>query len=39
MDGFAASWARDRRFEPQMDDDTRKARLKGWKRAVERTLS
>lgn len=36
---FADRWARDRRFEPQMDAKTRKAKLKGWKDAVKRTLS
>ncbi len=36
---FAKSWALDRRFRPQMDDKTRKAKLKGWKGAVSRTLS
>ncbi|MCU0831518.1 MAG: glycerol kinase GlpK [Rhizobiaceae bacterium] len=39
MDGFAESWARDRRFAPQMDAATRKAKLKGWQDAVRRTLS
>ncbi|MCO6185132.1 glycerol kinase GlpK [Rhizobium sp. L1K21] len=38
-DEFSKSWARDRRFEPQMDEKTRKAKLKGWKDAVRRTLS
>ena len=37
--GFAAAWARDRRFEPDMDDKTRNAKLKGWRNAVKRTLS
>ncbi len=37
--GFAATWKRDRSFEPAMDDKTRKAKLKGWHKAVERTLS
>ncbi|RUT31047.1 glycerol kinase [Arsenicitalea aurantiaca] len=36
---FAARWARDRRFEPQMDAKTRKAKLNGWRDAVRRTLS
>ncbi|KQY15310.1 glycerol kinase GlpK [Rhizobium sp. Root482] len=36
---FAASWARDRRFEPQMDEKTRSGKLKGWRNAVKRTLS
>ena len=37
--GFARNWARDRRFEPQMDAATRTAKLKGWHDAVQRTLS
>ena len=36
---FAKSWARDKRFEPQMDEKTRTAKVKGWKNAVKRTLS
>ncbi|MEY9162709.1 glycerol kinase [Sinorhizobium fredii] len=35
---FSKSWARDRRFEPQMDGTTRKGKLKGWRSAVKRTL-
>jgi len=38
-EGFAASWKRDRRFEPQMDADTRARKLAGWRDAVRRTLS
>lgn len=37
--GFAAEWALDRRFEPQMDEATRSRRYAGWKDAVKRTLS
>jgi glycerol kinase len=37
-EGFAASWRRDRRFEPAMDEGTRTAKLKAWKAAVKRTL-
>ncbi|PTM92730.1 glycerol kinase GlpK [Mycoplana dimorpha] len=37
--GIAGSWARDRRFEPQMDQTTRAAKVAGWKDAVRRTLS
>ena len=37
--GFPANWALDRRFEPQMDPETRKRRVAGWKDAVARTLS
>ena len=36
---FAKTWARERRFEPQMDDEVRNARLAGWSDAVSRTLS
>ena len=38
-DGFAAAWARDRRFTPEMDEKTRGAKIRGWKDAVRRTLS
>ena len=37
--GFAATWARDHRFEPEMDEKTRKAKIAGWNDAVRRTLS
>ncbi|MBE0414763.1 glycerol kinase GlpK [Yoonia sp.] len=37
--GFAAQWALDRRFKPQMDTVTRDRRYAGWKDAVARTLS
>ncbi|MDL2409319.1 glycerol kinase GlpK [Rhizobium calliandrae] len=36
---FAKAWARDRRFEPDMDEKTRTMKLKGWRDAVRRTLS
>lgn len=36
---FAKTWARERCFEPQMDERTRTSRLRGWKDAVRRTLS
>jgi glycerol kinase len=36
---FAESWARQRRFEPQMDEKTRSAKIRGWKDAVRRTLT
>lgn len=39
MDGFAETWKRDRRFEPQMDDKKREDKYAGWKDAVKRTLS
>lgn len=38
-DGFAVTWARDRRFEPQMDADERARKIAGWDDAVSRTLS
>jgi len=37
--GFAANWALDRRFEPQMDGATRDRRYARWKDAVRRTLT
>ncbi|WP_341366012.1 glycerol kinase GlpK [Yoonia sp. BS5-3] len=37
--GFAAEWALDRRFAPQMDAETRKRRYAGWQDAVQRTLT
>ncbi|WP_105400414.1 glycerol kinase GlpK [Neorhizobium sp. T7_12] len=36
---FAKSWARQRRFEPQMDEKTRAYKIRGWKDAVRRTLT
>ncbi|WP_306119752.1 MULTISPECIES: glycerol kinase GlpK [unclassified Roseitalea] len=38
-EGFAATWARDRRFTPQMDEATRARKLAGWRDAVSRTLT
>ena len=38
-DGFAASWALDRRFEPGMEDETREAKYAAWKKAVAATIS
>lgn len=38
-DGFSAAWKRERRFEPDMDEKTRAAKLKGWRNAVKRTLT
>lgn len=38
-DGFADTWRLDRRFEPAIGDDDRKARIAGWRDAVRRTLS
>ena len=37
--GFADTWALERSFAPQMNDDTRTRRYAGWKDAVSRTLS
>src|SRR5262249_32585200 len=39
LDGFAASWKRERRFEPQMAADLRDRKWAGWQDAVRRTLS
>jgi glycerol kinase len=39
QDEFAATWALERRFEPQMTDTDRDARYAVWKRAVAATLS
>ncbi len=38
-EGFSKTWSRDRRFEPDMTQETRHARYAGWKNAVSRTLS
>ena len=37
--GFAANWALERRFLPQMDAGTRARRVAGWQDAVTRTLT
>jgi glycerol kinase len=37
-EGFARTWALDRRFEPAMEDAERARRYGGWKDAVRRTL-
>jgi glycerol kinase len=39
LDGFAAQWRRERRFEPQMNNVTRERKYGGWKTAVSRTLT
>jgi glycerol kinase len=39
LDGFAAQWRLDRRFEPQMDPETRERKYSGWRQAVGRTLT
>ncbi len=36
---FAANWARERRFEPEMTADERSARYDRWKRAVSATMT
>ena len=36
---FAATWQRERRFEPRMDALTRERKWAGWRAAVARTLS
>ena len=39
LDGFAARWRLDRRFEPRMNSETRDSKYSGWRRAVRRTLA
>ena len=39
LDGFAETWALDRRFSPQLDTDLREQRYEGWRDAVRRTLT
>jgi glycerol kinase len=39
LDGFAALWKLDRRFEPRMAEDERTRKLAGWKEAIRRTLT
>ena len=39
LDGFAAQWRLDRRFEPSMAPAQRDAKYAGWKDAVRRTLT
>jgi glycerol kinase len=39
LSSFAAKWRCERRFEPQMDADTRERKWAGWRDAVARTLS
>ncbi|MFO1176477.1 MAG: glycerol kinase GlpK [Paracoccaceae bacterium] len=38
-EGFARTWARDRRFDPAMDAATRTARYARWRRAVQATMA
>jgi len=39
LDGFAAQWRLDRRFEPRMDATERERKYAGWQDAVRRTLT
>ncbi len=39
LEGFAAQWRLDRRFEPRMDAQTRERNYSGWRDAVRRTLT
>ena len=39
LDGFAAQWRLNRRFQPRMDASTRERKYSGWKDAVRRTLT
>jgi glycerol kinase len=39
LDGFAAQWRLDRRFQPRMDKSEREQKYAGWKDAVRRTLT
>ena len=39
LDGFAAQWRLDRRFEPRMDASQRERKYSGWQDAVRRTLT
>jgi glycerol kinase len=39
LDGFAAQWRLDRRFQPQMDKPERERKYAGWQDAVRRTLT
>ncbi|MEE4136782.1 MAG: FGGY-family carbohydrate kinase, partial [Desulforhopalus sp.] len=38
-DQFAASWKRDRRFTPELEEEKRDRKYRGWQDAVRRTLS
>jgi glycerol kinase len=39
LDGFAATWRLDRRFDPAMDEAMRERKWRGWQDAVRRTLT
>jgi glycerol kinase len=38
FDELRDNWGKDKEWKPQMDEDTRKALYKGWKKAVTRTF-
>ncbi len=38
LDDLRANWQEDRRWEPQMDEETRERLYRGWLKAVERTF-
>ncbi len=38
LDDLRANWQEDKRWDPQMDEDTRAKLYKGWLKAVERTF-
>ena len=38
MEGFTKSWHLQKRFEPNMNDETRDRRYEQWLRAVESTI-
>ena len=38
-EGFAKSWALERRFEPSMEDAARETKYARWKKAVAATMS
>jgi glycerol kinase len=39
LEGFAAQWRLERRFEPRMNSAVRERKYRGWKGAVRRTLT
>ena len=39
LDDLTANWRRERKFDPDMDDETRTAAVAGWHDAVRRTRS
>ena len=38
LEGLRQYWAMDRTWQPQMDDETRQAGIRQWRKAVQRTL-